>query len=395
MAALKTSGILPTTAAGTQTGWNQDAALDVMNRNRYTQEGGDRSTNQWITNPDGSVTNKTTMGAQPQAYYDALMGGGASAANQFNSQYWGGGGGGGGVSAPSYGGGGMIGSFGGGGAAGPSPVGEGIQKDLDYSKLTAMPGDTMAERQNVQDALYKRNTGYLDPQFAEQQRSLATQLSNKGFVEGTPAFDLAMRNHFQNKERAYTGARQDAIAGSDAAQERMQNMMLQLRNQGVNEAGNLGGFHNAAQAQGANQWLTQHGQDTAANAQIQSAGIGAGAHMESARMRDALDTRIQKFNEIMGMGKGAQSFLPQFDTGQGNLNPYKPGDIQGAAETEFRGAASQPKKQGFLKKMLPVLGTVGGSFFGPWGAAAGSALGRSFAGGSSGWNGADTQGGGQ
>ena len=223
-----------------QAALNKGAAYDVMGQNRYTQQAATGSSNEWITDPvTGKVTNKTSFGPSEQPIYDqnaALRQKygqlGNAAADQFGQNYYGG--------AP--GGGGMIGSFSGGGAGGgggyfsggsggggggggsysSSPgtssvpggiyasdpitgtggVGGDVQRDLDYSKLTAMPGDTMAERQQVQDALYKRQTGYLDPQYQESQRSLETQLSNKGLVPGTPAFNNAMQVLNQAKEKA-------------------------------------------------------------------------------------------------------------------------------------------------------------------------------------------------
>ena len=324
---------------------NKDAAYDVMGQNRYSQVGATGSSNEWITDPaTGKVTNKTSFGATEQPVYDQnaalrLKYGqmGNAAADQFGQQYYGGGGGGGGTSAPSYGGGGgMIGSYGGGLGSDTSPVNKGIQSDLDYSKLTAMPGDTTAERQQVQDALYKRQTGYLDPQYAEQQRSLETQLSNKGLVPGTPAFNNAMQVMNQAKERAYAGARNDAITGGGAEQERLQNMILQLRNQGKSEADSMGAFHNAAQGQGAGQWLTQHGQDTAANAQITSAGIGASAASQAAQLAHEDRARQQQWAELMGYHDLSQPTNANFGIGQGNMGVYGTGDMTGAANAEYK-----------------------------------------------------------
>jgi hypothetical protein len=143
---------------------NKQTAFDIANANRYSQYGPAGDSNVWSTDPNtGAVSNTTTMGQRPQAYYDALMGTGTTATNAFAQKYYGGGGsptsGGatGGLGAlPSY----MMA----GGENKSSPVGVGIQKDLDYSKLSAMPGsDIGLARQQAQDALYGRSAGDAHP----------------------------------------------------------------------------------------------------------------------------------------------------------------------------------------------------------------------------------------
>ena len=383
---------------------NKDAAYDVMGQNRYTQVGATGSSNEWITDPvTGKVTNKTSFGATEKPIYDAnaalrlkygQMGG--TAADQFANRYYGAGGGapaGGFAGGGGGGGGGMIGSFGSGGGSreSASPVNKGIQRDLDYSKLTAMPGDTMAERQQVQDALYKRQTGYLDPQYQESQRALETQLSNKGLVPGTPAFNNAMRVLNDAKDKSYAGARNDAIIGGGAEQERLQNMILQLRNQGKSEADSMGAFHNAAQGQGAGQWLTQHGQDTSANAQIQSANIGAGASMYGANLASQDRQRQQQWAELMGYNTMSQPNDANFQIGQGNLGIYGTGDMVGAAGREYAAAldaanAKNAKGAGIGSAVGSIAGGLAGNFLVP---GIGGALGAKLGGGLGGSIGSD------
>ena len=357
-----------------QAGLNKQAATDVMNANRYTQVGPTGSSNEWVTDPaTGKVTNKTSFGPTEQPIYEQnaalrLKYGqmGNTAAGQFANQYYGGYGGGGG---------------GGGSAEGPSPVNKDIQRDLDYSKLSPMPGDTTAERQQVQDALYKRQTGYLDPQYAEQQRSLETQLANKGLVPGTPAFNNAMQIMNQAKERAYAGARNDAITGGGAEQERLQNMILQLRNQGKSEVDTLGAFHNAAQGQGAGQWLTQHGQETAANAQIQSASIGASTASASAQLAHEDRSRAQQWAELMGYNSLSQPDSANFNIGQGNMGAYNTGDAVGAAQKGYQAQldaanAKNAGRAGIGSGIGTIAGGVLGAYFGgPMGASVGAKIG--------------------
>jgi hypothetical protein len=280
-------------ANAAQVAANKTAATDVMNANRYGQQTPFAS-NQWVTDPaTGQTTNVTSLAPEQQALYNknnalaqAMTGGAGGALDSFMSQYWGGGG------APAGGGGGAASINIGGMPQGNdpnSPVNKGIQKNLDYSKLTAMPTtDPAVARQEAQDALYGRASGYLDPQWQQQEASTRTRLSNQGLVPGTPAYDRAYANEQMAKEKAYTGARQDAIAGGGAEQERQQQLALALRNQGVLEAGNLGAFHNAAQSQGAEQYLKKYGVDSSRSAQLGAAGISAGASMANAAANNQL-----------------------------------------------------------------------------------------------------------
>jgi hypothetical protein len=337
-------------AANTQGALDKQTAFDLANANRYTQVGAEGSSNAWTTDPvTGAVTNTTTMGQRPQAYYDALMNTGTAATNSFANKY--------------YGPGAAQGAASGGlnvnipnstGNAAGSPVGKGIQTDLDYSKLTAMPGEDIgAARQQAQDALYGRSAGYLDPQWQETQRSTEAQLANKGFTPGTPAYDRAYANMARAKEAAYTGARQDAIAGGGLEAQRAQEMALQLRNQGVTEAGNLGAFHNAAQGQGADQWLKKYGYDTSKDATLGAAGIQAGASMSNNAANNALGLRQQEYLESTGFGKPAGEMLPQFGIDQGNVGKYDAPDVYGATQAQYEDelARYKAKKTPFLQQL--------------------------------------------
>lgn len=362
---------------------NRNAATDVMNNNRYGQVGPEGSSNQWVTDPTtGAVSNVTTMGAQPKAYYDALMGNGVNNLNTFQAKYWGAGGAA--PTAPSGGGGGMSINFSGGDAGpgipggiyatdkktGVGGVGGGIQSDLDYSKLGAMPTADADTQQQVQDALYKQQSQYLDPQFQQAQQQLETKLSNQGLVPGTPAYNNAMQIENDARQKAYSDARTSAITGGGAEQQRLLEMQLALRNQGVTEAGNLGAFHNASQAQRAGQLLTDTGQQRTlqgslanANANVTSAGIGAA----SAANRLALDQRAQEYNEATGMGKSANAFLPQFGIQQGNMPNYAAAPTYNATQNQYTDALAQfnANKGSGLSSMIPSIGSwLGNSTFG-------------------------------
>ena len=62
-----------------------------------------------------------------------------------------------------------------------------------------------------QDAYYKAATGYLDPQFAQQQESMEAKLAAQGLAPGSQAYNNAMGNFQRDKAFAYNQAQNSAI----------------------------------------------------------------------------------------------------------------------------------------------------------------------------------------
>lgn len=91
----------------------------------------------------------------------------------------------------------------------------------DYQKML---GDPDAARKTASDAMYGRATSRLDPQFAQQQTALVSQLRNQGLKPGDKAYDTAMQNFQQGKNDAYTQAQYSADIGGGQEAERTQNM---------------------------------------------------------------------------------------------------------------------------------------------------------------------------
>lgn len=109
---------------------------------------------------------------------------------------------------------------------------------LDFSGMSNLPsGDQLgATRQSVQDALYKRQAQYLDPQFAQADEAERTRLQNQGFQVGTEGFTKAIGNFNDAKQKAYSDARDAAIAGGGAEMSRDYGMGLSSRQQAISEA---------------------------------------------------------------------------------------------------------------------------------------------------------------
>jgi len=103
------------------------------------------------------------------------------------------------------------------------------------SGVPAMPGDLNSDLQKTQDAVYARNTQYLDPQFDTQERQLRTQLANQGLVEGDEAYGKAMDAFGRQKQAAYADARDAAIQAGGAEQSRMYGLAQSAHQQGVSD----------------------------------------------------------------------------------------------------------------------------------------------------------------
>jgi hypothetical protein len=109
-----------------------------------------------------------------------------------------------------------------------------LQQPLSTEGLTKI-GDPSQVRQNAQDALYRMNTAYLDPQMQRGENSERTRLANMGHVEGSEAHKNAMGDFNQSKEMAYRMARDSAIAQGGTEASRQFGMDVTARNQGLNE----------------------------------------------------------------------------------------------------------------------------------------------------------------
>lgn len=119
---------------------------------------------------------------------------------------------------------------------------------VDLSGIQELPGQNNfgAERQKVEDALYGRSTGRLDPEWNQRQQALETQLLNQGFTRGSEAYNNAIGDFERQREAAYSGARNDAIAAGGGEQSRLFADALAGRQQGVGERYQAGTFYNQA-----------------------------------------------------------------------------------------------------------------------------------------------------
>lgn len=83
-------------------------------------------------------------------------------------------------------------------------------------------GDFSAAQQQAQDAAYKSATGYLDPQWENNQNDMNAQLANQGVVQGSDAYNRAQTQYSNEKTQAYNQAQDSAIQTGNAEQNTLQ-----------------------------------------------------------------------------------------------------------------------------------------------------------------------------
>jgi hypothetical protein len=105
-----------------------------------------------------------------------------------------------------------------------------------YKQNLSQPvNDQAATAKGAQDAYYRKQTAYLDPQFANQRADLNSTLSNKGVMEGSEAYNRAQGEQSRNQTFAYGQAQDQAIATGQDQQGKALAIAQQLRQQPLNE----------------------------------------------------------------------------------------------------------------------------------------------------------------
>jgi hypothetical protein len=157
---------------------------------------------------------------------------------------------------------------------------------------------TLLNQQAV-DALYKANTQYLDPQFAQSQAKMESQLANQGITRGSEAYNNAMLNFNNQKQQAYTDARNQAIGQGTAAAQGLFGMGLQGAQFGNTALGQQFGQNVTAQ-QLANASAGQNNANAQTNMGLTNAALGQqfGQNVTSANFANA--AQQQAYNQAQG-----------------------------------------------------------------------------------------------
>lgn len=153
--------------------------------------------------------------------------------------------------------------------------------------------------QQASDALYKANTQYLDPQFAQSQAKMESQLANQGITRGSEAYNNAMLNFNNQKQQAYTDARNQAIGQGTAAAQGLFGMGLQGAQFGNTSLGQQFGQNVTAQ-QLANASAGQNNANAQTNMGLTNAALGQqfGQNLQAGQFANS--AQQQAYNQALG-----------------------------------------------------------------------------------------------
>lgn len=212
----------PTATANTQAGYNTSAAESQANLNRINQvtPQGSISYSQTGTNSDGTPQYTQTESLSPTAQ------------GQYNQASQ------------------VAGALGDTSSTNLANNGQ-IQGSLDYSSLGALPtsADFASENQQAQQANYAQAASRLDPQWANNDSDLASQLAAQGISNNSAAYTRAQNTESMAKNDAYNQAQLSSIAAGNQEASTLQQQALADYQQGATNINNQGAFANTAQSQ--------------------------------------------------------------------------------------------------------------------------------------------------
>ncbi len=224
---------------------------------------------------------------------------------------------------------------------------------IDTAGLTALQSDPVAFRSNIEQTLFNRQLGLLQPEFTQQREALEQNLADRGIPITSQGYNDAV-NRLETQQGEQLGRlAQQATLTAGQESDRLVNQARNIRAQQFGERAAGGEFGLAAQGQGfsqaaANAQLANAArQDTVAN-QLLSNQIANQARSREIAERNAL--RGQNFNELAALLGG-----PQIQ--QGSF--FAPGsiDTQGAF-----GAQMAAQQNAYNQAMANQSANLGGLF---------------------------------
>ena len=244
-------------------------------------------------------------------------------------------------------------------------------QDFNYDSAPAMPTADEATRQRVEDALYGRSTARLDPRFAQGQDQLNSSLAAQGITQGSEAYNRELQNFNNAKNDAYSSAMNDAISGSDEAMQRIFNMGLQARQQGVNEANTLrtlptqeaaalAGISDGLDTSSRNWYGAETTQETAKdNSAANEFNLQRTNNQD--QFNNTIAARNQILNELNALRTGAQAQMPQFGNTQSGAQ-VAASPIAQSVYNSYQGELNGYNTQvGSNNAMLGGLASLGGA----------------------------------
>lgn len=194
-----------------------------------------------------------------------------------------------------------------------APTAAPLQMGINTSGVPGIIGasDLAGFTQQAQDAAYKQQTQYLDPQFAQSQEQLDNQLKQSGAQPGSPAYNNAMELFNNQKQQAYSNAEEQAVG------------------QGLQEQQSLYG-------ESANTQQQLFG-EAAAGQQATNAAAGQQFSQGLEGLQANLGLRDQPLTEYNSLMTGINPQLPSFGLGGGGNAQAQTPDIESAFAQQYQG----------------------------------------------------------
>ena len=228
-----------------------------------------------------------------------------------------------------------------------------VPTGINTAGLTALTNDPVGLRSNIEQTLFNRQLGLLQPEFTRQQQDLQQNLADRGIPITSQAYNDATNRLQQQQGEQLQRLAQQATLAAGQESDRIVNQARNIRAQQFGERAAAGEFGLASQGQefsqaAANAQLANAARQDAVANQLLSNQIANQQRQREIAERTAL--RGQNFNELAALLGGPQLQQPSF---------FAPGaiDTQGAF-----GAAQASQQNAYNQAMANRQANLGGLF---------------------------------
>ena len=208
-----------------------------------------------------------------------------------------------------------------------------LQSGVNTSGLPQLVGgsDLTGAMNTAQQAAYKQQTAYLDPQYANQQHDLTNQLTQQGIMQNSDAWNRAMDDFGRQKTQAYQNANDNSVAQGNAAEAQLYGQGLSSNQNAFSQAMGNANLANTASAQQAQQNLaSMMAQNSAQNQQF-----GQSLAARNQYNNELMTLQQNPLNMYNALRTGSQVQAPGFGgTPQTNVAPT---DVMSAYNNAFNG----------------------------------------------------------
>lgn len=211
--------------------------------------------------------------------------------------------------------------------------------DLNYNNVVASPEANEAARKSVEDAMYGRSTARLDPQFQQRTSDQDAKLAAQGITQGSEAYDREAANLGRERTDAYAAARNDAVTTSTSEMQKLFDMGMASRQQGVNETNTIRD-QSTKEALAASQLASNAGNSLAGLSGQQSTNQLQSAQAAAALMNSELARNEQQFSQSNYDKEQMTKLLQAMRGGQSSLSSSTSSGGSSGSQSSTSGSSS-------------------------------------------------------